>query len=99
MGLEKAWAEGIQYAVPTLTTTNLIDWSLISQAEAFLEKPGWAEGNITSVTGVFSKSLGMYYLFYKLGDSGLGVAVQRVPRGPTGITVNIPTRKRWVWVT
>ena len=82
MGSEKAWADGIQYAVPTLTTTNLMDWSLISQAEAFLEKPGWAEGNITSVTGVFSKSLGMYYLFYKLGEGGLGVADAKTPQGP-----------------
>ncbi len=58
MGSEKAWADGIQYAVPTLTSTNLMDWSLISQAEAFLEKPGWAEGNITSVTGRVFKIAG-----------------------------------------
>jgi arabinan endo-1,5-alpha-L-arabinosidase len=82
MGSEKAWAEGIQYVVPTLTSTNLMDWSLISQAEAFLDKPGWAEGNITSVTGLFSKSLGMYYLFYKLGDAGLGAADAKTPQGP-----------------
>lgn len=82
MGSEKAWADGIQYVVPTLTSTNLMDWSLIAQAEAFLEKPGWAEGNITSVTGVFSKSLGMYYLFYKLGEAGLGVADAKTPQGP-----------------
>ena len=59
-----------------------MDWSLISQAQAFLEKPGWAEGNITSVTGLFSKSLGMYYLFYKLGDAGMGVADAKTPQGP-----------------
>jgi arabinan endo-1,5-alpha-L-arabinosidase len=82
MGTEKPWAEGIQYVVPTLTSTNLMDWSLISQAQAFLEKPGWAEGNITSVTGLFSKSLGMYYLFYKLGDAGLGVGDAKTPQGP-----------------
>lgn len=82
MGTEKPWAEGIQYVVPTLTSTNLMDWSLISQAEAFMQKPGWAEGNVTSVTGVFSKSLSMYYLFYKLGEAGLGVADAKTPQGP-----------------
>jgi arabinan endo-1,5-alpha-L-arabinosidase len=82
MGTEKAWADGIQYVVPTLTTSNLMDWSLISQAEAFIDKPGWAEGNVTSVTGLFSKSIGMYYLFYKLGGAGLGVGDAKTPQGP-----------------
>lgn len=82
MGSEKGWAEGIQYVVPTLTSINLMDWSLISQAQAFLEKPAWAEGNVTSVTGLFSKSLGMYYLFYKLDDAGLGVGDAKTPQGP-----------------
>lgn len=82
MGEEKQWATGIQYVVPTLTSTNLMDWSLISQAQAFMEKPSWAQGNLTSVTGVFSKSIGMYYVFYKLGDAGLGVADARTPQGP-----------------
>jgi arabinan endo-1,5-alpha-L-arabinosidase len=82
MGTEKPWADGIQYVAPTLTSSNLMDWSLISQAQAFLEKPGWAEGSVTSVTGLFSKSLGMYYLFYKLGDAGLGVGDAKTPQGP-----------------
>ncbi len=82
MGSEKAWAAGIQYVVPTLTSANLMDWSLISQAEAFLDKPVWAEGNVTSVTGLFSKSLGMYYLFYKLGNAGIGVGDAKTPQGP-----------------
>jgi len=82
MGTEKPWADGIQYVVPTLTSANLMDWSLISQAEAFMDKPGWGDGNVTSVTGVFSKSLGMYFLFYKLGENGLGVADAKTPQGP-----------------
>jgi arabinan endo-1,5-alpha-L-arabinosidase len=82
MGEEKQWAAGIQYVVPTLTTNNLMDWALISQAQAFLEKPDWAEGNVVSVTGLFSKSIGMYYLYYQLGVDGLGVADARTPQGP-----------------
>ena len=82
MGEEKQWAAGIQYVVPTLTSNNLMDWALISQAQAFLEKPDWAEGNVISVTGLFSKSIGMYYLYYQLGDDGLGVADARTPQGP-----------------
>jgi arabinan endo-1,5-alpha-L-arabinosidase len=82
MGTEKAWAEGIQYVVPTLSSTNLMDWSLITQAQAFMTKPGWTEGNVNSVTGVFSKSFGMYYVFYKLGNDAMGAADAKTPQGP-----------------
>lgn len=81
-GEEKAWAEGINFTVPVLTSSNLMNWSLIEQGEAFIEKPSWAEGTVSSVTGFFSKSLGMYYLFYMLGDGGIGAADARTPQGP-----------------
>ncbi|MBN1791148.1 MAG: family 43 glycosylhydrolase [Bacteroidales bacterium] len=82
MGEEKEWAPGIRYVVPVLASTNLMNWSLIAQGEAFTEKPEWAEGDLSSVTAFFSKSLGMYYIFYKLGDEGLGAADARTPQGP-----------------
>jgi arabinan endo-1,5-alpha-L-arabinosidase len=82
LGEEKEWAEGVSYTVPVLTSANLMNWSLIEQGEAFISRPSWAEGNITSVTGLFSKSLGMYYVFYKIGDAGIGAADARTPQGP-----------------
>jgi arabinan endo-1,5-alpha-L-arabinosidase len=59
-----------------------MSWSLIENGAAFPTKPDWAEGNITSVTGIFAKSLATYFLFYKLGDSDIGAAHARTPQGP-----------------
>lgn len=82
MGNEAQWADGITYVVPVLTSTNLMNWRLVSQGHAFIEKPNWEEGTISSVTGLFSRSLNTYFLFYKLGSSNMGAAWAATPQGP-----------------
>lgn len=80
LGNESEWAKGIDYKVPVISSSNLMNWSVVGQA--FAEKPNWAEGKLNSVTGVFSKSLGTYYVFYMLGNEGVGVAESKTPQGP-----------------
>ncbi len=79
-GDEKEWSAGLNYVVPVLRSSNLMSWSL--SGEAFAERPVWAEGTIASVSGIFSKTLGTYYLAYTIGDAGIGIAYSKAPQGP-----------------
>jgi arabinan endo-1,5-alpha-L-arabinosidase len=55
-------------------------WSL--SGEAFQSVPTWAMGPITSVSGIFAKTLGTYYLAYTIADEGIGIAYSKTPQGP-----------------
>lgn len=79
-GQEKDWSEGLHYVVPVLRSSDLMTWNF--NGEAFAEVPDWGEGHITSVAVEFSKTLGTYFLFYAMGESGIGVAHSRAPQGP-----------------
>jgi len=79
-GQEKEWSEGLNYVVPVLRSSDLMSWNF--NGEAFASAPDWGEGRITSVGVEFSKTLGTYYLFYSLGDAGIGVAYSKAPQGP-----------------
>jgi arabinan endo-1,5-alpha-L-arabinosidase len=78
-GDEKEWVSGLNYNVPVLRSNNLMQWSLVG--EAFATKPTWSEGKVSSVSGLFAKTLGTYYLAYSLGD-GIGMANSKAPQGP-----------------
>lgn len=80
-GDEKEWAPGLNYVVPVIRSSNLMTWSL--SGEAFQSgKPTWAMGPIASVSGIFAKTLGTYYLTYTIGDEGIGIAFSKTPQGP-----------------
>jgi arabinan endo-1,5-alpha-L-arabinosidase len=79
-GDEKEWSPGLSYKVPVLRSTNLMEWTITG--EAFETSPDWAEGSITSVSGIFSKTLGTYYLAYMIGDAGIGTSYSKAPQGP-----------------
>jgi arabinan endo-1,5-alpha-L-arabinosidase len=80
-GDEKEWSPGLNYVVPVIRSSNLMNWSL--SGEAFTtKKPTWAMGPITSVSGIFSKTLGSYYLAYTIGDEGIGIGYSKTPQGP-----------------
>jgi arabinan endo-1,5-alpha-L-arabinosidase len=79
-GNEKEWSSGLNYTVPVLRSGDLMNWTFNS--EAFSLRPDWAEGDITSIGAQFSKTLGTYYLFYIIGDNGIGVADSKAPQGP-----------------
>jgi arabinan endo-1,5-alpha-L-arabinosidase len=80
-GDEKEWAPGLNYVVPVIRSGNLMNWSL--SGEAFLAgKPTWAMGPVTSVSGIFAKTLGTYYLAYTIEDEGIGIAYSKTPQGP-----------------
>jgi arabinan endo-1,5-alpha-L-arabinosidase len=79
-GNEKEWSPGLTYQVPVLRSTNLMNWDLAG--EAFKEDPEWTEGAVQSVSGVFSKTLGTYYMAYSIGDQGIGTANSKTPQGP-----------------
>lgn len=79
-GDEKEWSEGLNFVVPVLRSGNLMSWSISN--EAFADRPIWAEGRVSSVSGLFSKTLGTYYLAYIIGDAGIGLAYSRAPQGP-----------------
>jgi arabinan endo-1,5-alpha-L-arabinosidase len=79
-GDEKEWSAGFKYVVPVLSSSNLMNWNISGQA--FRTRPEWNEGKISSVSCVFSKTLGTYYMFYQIGDAGIGSASAKAPQGP-----------------
>ncbi len=79
-GDQKEWSTGLNYTVPVLRSSNLMSWSYTG--EAFLSKPDWAEAPVTSVSGLFAKTLGLYFISYTLGDEGIGIAWAKAPQGP-----------------
>ncbi|MBL7112287.1 MAG: family 43 glycosylhydrolase [Bacteroidales bacterium] len=79
-GDEKEWSPGLSYTVPVLRSTNLMEWTITG--EAFETSPEWAEGSITSVSGIFSKTLGTYYMAFTIGDDGIGISSSKAPQGP-----------------
>ena len=93
-GQEKEWSEGLNYVVPVLRSSDLMAWNF--NGEAFESAPAWGEGKVTSVGVEFSKTLGTYYMFYTLGDAGIGVAYSKAPQGPyvdlSLIHISEPTR-------
>lgn len=85
IGSETQWAKGITYCGPTLTSTNLMDWSF-NQNVAFplkpdtvvagtettiFKRPDWAEGRIHSMTAAFARTVPgtSYWMFYQIGDT------------------------------
>jgi arabinan endo-1,5-alpha-L-arabinosidase len=79
-GDEKEWSPGLSYRVPVLRSTNLMEWDLTG--EAFESGPEWANGTFESVSGIFSKTLGTYYMAYAAGDQGIGTSASKAPQGP-----------------
>jgi arabinan endo-1,5-alpha-L-arabinosidase len=79
-GNEKEWSPGLSYRVPVLRSPNLMKWDL--SGEAFEEGPGWTEGAYHSVSGIFSRTLGTYYMAYAVDDQGIGTASSKTPQGP-----------------
>lgn len=79
-GDQKEWSPGLNYNVPVLRSGNLMSWSYTG--EAFTTKPDWAEAPVSSVSGVFAKTLGLYFLAYTLDDEGIGLAWSKAPQGP-----------------
>ncbi len=79
-GNEKEWSPGLVYQVPVLRSTNLMKWDLAG--EAYREAPEWSQGAVESVSGIFSKTLGTYYMAYTIGDQGIGTASSKTPQGP-----------------
>lgn len=79
-GDEKEWSPGQNYVVPVLSSSKLMSWNL--SGEAFKTRPDWDEGKISSVSCVFSKTLGTYYMFYMIGEAGIGSASAKAPQGP-----------------
>lgn len=80
IGADNEWSPGLHYTAPVLSSNDLMNWRL--RGEAFTNKPAWSEGNITHISGGFSKIKGTYYVFYTLGDDGIGMGGSRAPQGP-----------------
>lgn len=84
-GTEDNWGtEGGYHLVPIIKSTDLVSWTLLS--DAFLRKPSWKpQGGIWApdVTEVEGKFM-MYYAFSTWGDSnpGIGLAIADRPEGP-----------------
>jgi len=79
-GDEKEWSTDQNYVVPVLSSSKLMSWSIAG--EAFSIRPSWDEGKISSVSCVFSKTMSTYYMFYTIGESGIGSAYSKAPQGP-----------------
>lgn len=88
-GVDNEWSPGLHYTAPVLSSNDLMNWRL--RGEAFESKPVWSEGKITAISAAFAKTKGTYFVFYTLGDAGIGMGVSKAPQGPYtdfGILIN-----------
>jgi len=79
-GVDNEWSPGLKYTAPVLSSNDLMTWRL--RGEGFQDKPDWAESGITGISAGFSRTRGTYFLFYELGEAGIGMAASRAPQGP-----------------
>ena len=71
-GIDNEWSPGLNYTAPVLSSNDLMNWRL--RGEAFTIKPKWSVKNISGISAAFSKTLGIYFVFYNLGEDSLGMA-------------------------
>ena len=80
IGADNEWSPGLNLTAPVLSSTDLM--SLDQRGEALAEKPAWSESLISSISAGFAKTNGTYYLFYELGNDGIGMGSSKAPQGP-----------------
>ena len=80
LGADNEWAPGLSYMAPVLSSSDLMSWRL--RGEAFEEKPTLSDGPITSISAGFAKTKGTYFIFYAMGDAGIGMGASKAPQGP-----------------
>jgi arabinan endo-1,5-alpha-L-arabinosidase len=88
-GADNEWSPGLDITAPVLSSSDLMNWRL--RGSGFDAKPDWSEGKITAVSAGFAKTKGVYYLFYALGNEGIGMSVSKAPQGPftdLGLLIN-----------
>jgi beta-xylosidase len=52
------------------------------RGEALKNTPSWSASLITAISAGFAKTKGTYYLFYELGNDGIGMGSSKAPQGP-----------------
>lgn len=94
---ETEWAKGLKYCLPTVTSSDLMNWSF-TQQQAFSydtkdsegvvtpgTRPSWSSARIVSLSADFAKTVSptFYWLFYAVeGENAIGVAYARNQQGP-----------------
>jgi arabinan endo-1,5-alpha-L-arabinosidase len=80
IGSDNEWSPGLNLKAPVLSSTDLMSWD--RRGEALAEEPDWSVNSITAVSAGFAKTKGTYYLFYQLGNDGIGMGSSKSPQGP-----------------
>jgi beta-xylosidase len=80
IGADKEWSPGLNLTAPVLSSTDLMSWD--QRGEALAEKPVWSGSLISAISAGFAKTKGTYYLFYELGNDGIGMGSSKAPQGP-----------------
>ncbi|NJK85520.1 MAG: family 43 glycosylhydrolase [Bacteroidales bacterium] len=92
IGADNEWSPGLFYTAPVLGSNDLMNWKL--RGQAFVTKPSWSDKKITSISAGFAKTKGTYYIFYTLGEDGIGMGASKAPQGPFtdyGMLINAST--------
>ncbi len=79
-GADNEWSPGMEITTPALSSTDLMNWRL--RGSCFNAKPDWSEEKVTALSAGFAKTKGMYYIFYALGNEGIGMGASKAPQGP-----------------
>lgn len=77
------WAAGLTTVCPTLTSANLMSWSVGNSA--FTASPDWAEGRVNSLSVDYARAVtgATYWMFYTLeGSNSIGAASATTAAGP-----------------
>jgi len=79
------WAKGVTNYCPTLSTTNLMNWTVANDAFDATALPAWNDGRVNSLSIDYARAItgATYWMFYTLeGANSIGVATATTAQGP-----------------
>lgn len=78
------WAKGLTNYCPTLTTTNLMNWTVANDAFEKTAIPSWNDSRVNSLSIDYAKTIKIcFWMFYTLeGGDGIGYAFSTSGQGP-----------------
>lgn len=79
------WAKGLTNYCPTLSSTNLMNWTVANDAFEKTAIPSWNDSRVNSLSVDYARAItgATYWMFYTLeGANSIGVATATTAQGP-----------------
>lgn len=79
------WAKGLTNYCPTLSSSDLMNWTVVNDAFAADQIPSWSSGRVNSLSVDYARAVtgATYWMFYTLeGSNAIGAASATTAQGP-----------------